>query len=413
MRHVDIVTVQNRLDLYAGKPPPPCLGQLQKLVSRAGHRLELHVNLAYQECLPSATIAAFREVAKAITVLLVGSSVLNALALDMVPLTRLTYLSFILPDSDAEGHQSVRAIQGLQHLRCIGVTFENANQLPALLNCLAGLSQLSELCFGRTFTGVCLNLSSLKCIMSLRMGDGIEFSHPPPNLTYYTIEGIPTRHMTSQLGELHNLTNVTLATQFGYEHLPTTLQKLTIHALSFREVCKHQLLAVGSLAQLRTLRISAFLKVELIHMLASEQFPHLQTFGFDLPNFTAANIEEFAFAGRGDTDPHCILVHVPFVVGMLSTAFPVLEVFEVGACNSGYQARKLMHLFDCSWMNQHTFPRLRGLTNRSSQLNVQFLNIPETCYLADIGFSEENMYIAVWNVANIVVASNAVGDELI
>jgi hypothetical protein len=77
---VDIVTVQNRLDLYAGKPSLPQLGQLQNLVSRARHRLELHINLVYQDCLPSATIAAFREVAKAITVLLVGPSELNALA---------------------------------------------------------------------------------------------------------------------------------------------------------------------------------------------------------------------------------------------------------------------------------------------------------------------------------------------
>ena len=159
-------------------------------MSRAGPRLELHINLTYQT-VPSATIAAFREVVKAITVLLVGPSELNDLALDMVPLTRLTYLSFGMPDSDAEGHQTVRAVQGLQNLQGIGVTFEHANQVPALLNCLAGLSQLSELYIGGTKTEVCLNLSSLKCIMSLYMGDGIEFNHPPPNLTHYTIEGIP------------------------------------------------------------------------------------------------------------------------------------------------------------------------------------------------------------------------------
>ena len=147
LQNVDIVTVQKRLDLYAGKPSLPQLGQLQTLVSQAGHRLELHINLTltYEDGLPCATIAAFREVAKAITVLLVGPRELNALAMDMVPLTRLTYLSFDMPDSDAEGHQHVKAVQGLQHLRGIGVTFENANQVPALLNCLAGLGQLSEL----------------------------------------------------------------------------------------------------------------------------------------------------------------------------------------------------------------------------------------------------------------------------
>jgi len=123
LQRADVVTVHHRLDLYAGKPPPPQLGQMQNLVSQAGHRLELHINLAYPDCLPSATIAAFREVAKAMTVLLVGPRELNTLALDMVPLTRLTYLSFEIPDSDAEGHKTVRAIQGLQHLRGIGFTF--------------------------------------------------------------------------------------------------------------------------------------------------------------------------------------------------------------------------------------------------------------------------------------------------
>ena len=77
-------------------------------------------------------------------------------------------------------------------------------------------------------------------------------------------------------------------------------------------------------------------------------------------------------------------MHVPFVVEKLSIAFPALEVFEVGSRTSGYEARSLMHLFDCSWMNQHVFPRLRGLTNRS-QLSVQLLYIPQTCYIADIG----------------------------
>ena len=221
--------------------------------------------------------------------------------------------------------------------------------------------------------------------MSLHMGDGIEFSHPPPNLTHYTIEGIATLRMMSQLGDLHNLTDVTLERDFGYEHLPTTLQKLTIQELSLWEVSQGQLWAVvGSLAQLRTLRVAAFLTVELIHMLASLHLPHLQTFGFDLPNFTAADIEQFAFASRSDTDQDCILVHVPCVVDVLSTAFPVLEV-EVGDRSSGHQARKLRHLFNCSWMNQHVFPRLRGLTNNSTQLSVQFLNIHQTCYLADIG----------------------------
>ena len=56
-----------------------------------------------------------------------------------------------------------------------------------------------------------------------------------------------------------------------------------------------------------------------------------------------------------DTDQDCILVHVLFVVKKLSTAWPVLEVFEVGSCSSGYQARSLMHLFDCSWIKQHCF----------------------------------------------------------
>jgi hypothetical protein len=233
-------------------------------------------------------------------------------------------------------------------------------------------------------------------------------------LTHYTIEGIPTPRMMSQLGELHNFTNVTLERDFGYEHLPTTLQKLTIHELSLWEVSSGQLSAVlGSLAQLRTLRIAAFLTVELIHMLASLHFPHLQTFGFDLPNFTAADIEKFAFAGRADTDQDCILVHVPFVVEMLSTAFPVLEVSEVGTQNSGYQARNLVHLFDCSWMNQYVFPWLRGLTNRSSRLSLQFLNMPETCYLADIGFSENNLQSTVLSVANTLVASNSLDDYLI
>ena len=318
LQHVNMVTVQKRLDLYARKPSLPQLGQLQTLVSRAGHRLELHINLTYQDCLPSATISAFREVAKAITVLLVGDSELNALTLDMVPLTGLTYLSFNMPDSDAEGHQTVRAVQGLQHLRGIGVTFENANQVPALLECLAGLGQLTELYIGGTETEVCLNLSSLKDIMSLHMGDGIEFSHPPPKLTHYTIDGIPTSRMMSQLSELHNLTDVTLEGNCGYEHLPTTLQKLSVHELW--DVSQGQLSAVlGSLTQLRTLRIAAFLTVELIHMLASLHFPHLQTFGFDLPNFTAADIEHFAVASRADTDRDCISVHVHFVVEMLST----------------------------------------------------------------------------------------------
>ncbi len=85
-----------------------------------------------------------------------------------------------MPDSDAEGHQTVRAIQGLQHLRGIGVTFENANQVPVLLNCLAGIGQLSELYLGGTETEVCQNLSSLKCIMSLHMGDGIDLAIPRP-----------------------------------------------------------------------------------------------------------------------------------------------------------------------------------------------------------------------------------------
>ncbi|KAL0044202.1 hypothetical protein WJX82_003989 [Trebouxia sp. C0006] len=92
------------------------------------------------------------EVAKSTTVLLVGPRELNTLALDMVPLTRLTYLSFEMPDSDAEGHQTVDAIRGLQHLRGIGVAFENANQVPALLKCLAGLGQLTELYIGDTIT---------------------------------------------------------------------------------------------------------------------------------------------------------------------------------------------------------------------------------------------------------------------
>ena len=69
----------------------------------------------------------------------------------------------------------------------------------------------------------------------------------------------------------------------------------------------------------------------------------------------------------------------------------VLEVIEVWTHNSGYRAQSLVHLFDCSWMSQCVFPRLRGLTNRSSQVSVQFLDMPETCYLADIGFSENNM----------------------
>jgi len=395
LQRVDIVTVHHRLDLYAGKPPPPQLRQMQNLVSQAGHGLELHINLAYPDCLPSATIAAFREVAKAMTVLLVGPRELNTLALDMVPLSRLTYLSFEMPDSDTEGHQTVRAVQGLQHLRGIGFTFENANQVPALLNCLAGLDQLSELYIGGTETEVCLNLSSLKGVMSLHTGDGIEFSHPPPNLTHYIIEGIPTPRMMSQLGKLHNFTNVTLERDFGYEHLAglaTTLQSLTIHALSFWGVSKHDLLAaLGSLAQLRTLRIAAFLHVELIDVLASLYFPHLQTFGFDLPDFTAADIEKFAFVGRGATDQDCIVVHVPYAVKMLSVVFPVLEVIEVWTHNSGYRAQTLVHLFDCSWMSQCVFPRLRGLTNRSSRVSVQFLDMPETCYLADIGFSENNM----------------------
>ena len=278
--------------------------------------------------------------------LLVGESDLNALALDMVPLTRLTYLSFEMPDSDAEGHQTVKAVQGLQHLRGIGVTFENANQVPALLKCLAGLRQLTELYIGGTETEVCLNLSSLKCIMPLHMGDGIEFSHPPPNLTHYTIDGIPTSRMMSQLSELHNLTDMTLE---------GTLQKLPIHELW--DVSQGQLLAaLGSLIQLRTLRIAAFWTVELIHLLASLHLPHLQTFGFDLPNFTAADIEQFAFASRADTDRDCISVQVYFKV-MLSTAFPALEVFEGGSRSSGYQASKLMHLFDCSWMNQYVFSK--------------------------------------------------------
>ena len=322
--------------------------------------------------------------------LLVGPRELNALALDMVPLTRLTYLSFEMPDSDVEGHKPVRTIQGLQHLRGIGVTFENANQVPALLNCLAGLDQLSELYIGGTETEVCLNLSSLKSVMSLHTGDGIEFSHPPPNLTHYTIQSIPTPPMMSQLGELHNFTNVTLERDFGYEHLAglaTTLQNLTIHELSFWGVSKHDLpAALGSLAQLRTLCIAAFLHVELIDVLASLYLPHLQTFGFDLPEFTAADIEKFAFVGRGATDQDCTVVCVPYAVKMLSVVFPVLEVIEIWTHNSGYRAQSLVHLFDCSWMSQCVFPRLRGLTNRSSRVSVQFLDKPETCYLADIGF---------------------------
>ena len=306
LQHVDTVTVQKRLDLYAGKPSPPQLGQLQTLVGRAGHRLELHINLTYQECLSSATIAAFRQVAKSTTVLLVGPRELNTLALDMVPLTRLTYLSFEMPDSDAEGHQTVDAIRGLQHLRGIGVTFENANQVPALLKCLAGLGQLTELYIGGTETEVCLNLSALKCIMSLHICDGVEFSHPPPNLTHYTVEGNPTSRMMSRLSELHNLTDMTQEEDCGYEHLPTTLQKLSLQEMSFWEDRQGHLSAVvGSLAQLKTLHVAAFLTVEFIHMLASLHLPHLQTFGFDLPDFSRADVEQFPFANF-DTDQDCI-----------------------------------------------------------------------------------------------------------
>ncbi len=56
-------------------------------------------------------------------------------------------------------------------------------------------------------------------------------------------------------------------------------------------------------------------------MLASLYFPHLQTFGFDLPDFTAADIEKFAFVGRGATDQDCIVVCVPYAVKMLSVVF--------------------------------------------------------------------------------------------
>ena len=280
----------------------------------------------------------------------------------------------------------MRAVQGLQHLRGIGVTFENANQVPALLKCLAGLGQLTELYIGGTETEVCLNLSSLKCIMSLHICNGVEFSHPPPKLTHYTIEGNPTSRMMSQLTELHNLIDMTLEENCGYEHLPTTLQKLSLQEMLLWEDRQGQLSAVlGSLAQLKTLCVATLelLTVELIHMLARLHLPHLQTFGFDLPDFTVADVEQLAFANF-DTDQDCILVHVPFVVEKLSTAFPALEVFEVGSRTSGYQARSLMHLFDCTWMNQHVLPRLRGLTNRSLR-RVQFFNIPQTCYLADIG----------------------------
>jgi len=282
----DIITVHQRISLHTSSTPQHTLYQLQKLqavISEAdpSKRVELNISPCIYQCdHPTVVMDALRNIASAITVLMMRSN-LTKLVRDMLPLYRLTELSFSMPEDNAQGIQAVTAVQCLHQLRTVWVAFPfNANQMPALLSSLATLSGLAALSLDYTAIRVCLNLSSLQRMTMLSICKDVELTHLPRTLCHLCVEGSVNLHM-QQLYQLCNLTIVTL--KFDDEEeglevdfqfwLPTSLQHLLADHIGPFELGLQE--SLSRLSQPRTLRICMVLTPETVHRLSS---PHFHTF---------------------------------------------------------------------------------------------------------------------------------------
>ena len=109
--------------------------------------------------------------------------------------------------------------------------------------------------------------------------------------------------------------------------------------------------------------------------------PQLDTFGFCLgiymevrKNYCKVVNGENVWSASGN-------------VGNLAAAFPALQHFKV--LISGLL--KDTHVLDARFMSKALFPKLRGVTCCSAQLNIVFRNLSPSCYLVN---KSRNQYLS-------------------
>ncbi len=163
--------------------------------------------------------------------------------------------------------------------------------------------------------------------------------------------------------------------------LPVSLQHLKIKHSRLDDPGLQQ--AFSRFTHLKTLRLGFFLTTETVEVLSHACFPHLHTFGFDLPFY--ASWQDLIVYDEYDDEEDCTNLEVSSDMVKLSHVLPAVEVFEVWSSSYGGSAQDVLHILDCSWMDQRIFAKLRGVTNRCEHRYLHFGSVPATCFVADLG----------------------------
>lgn len=266
--------------------------------------------------------------------------------------------------------------------------------MPHLLGILAKLPCLSELSV-TTEEPVCLMLSCLEHrsrFQSCGESDAC-FNHPPKHFQHAAVDHYISSYVMQQLDALSAFHTLVIQ-HYMPSHmqlLPCNVRNLYLMGCQSPYVCQLNSFTRDSWNtfsnQLESLHVDAFLTDELIDSLCRFSFTRLHTFGFHL-KYIMDDQMHGPFS-RVDQEMHDELVvvgvRVSDEVTKLSSSFCAVEVFEVWGDYAIAWRQQMRHYLDCSWMTQNIFPRSRGVTNKSECLSMDFWQVPETIYIANLG----------------------------
>ena len=128
-------------------------------------------------------------------------------------------------------------------------------------------------------------------------------------------------------------------------------------------------------SMLKVLQLGDFLTSDLVSMFEGVCMPQLDTFGFSLNSYIYLVVrKKYCKDVNGET-----VWSVSENVGNLAVAFPALKHFKV--LFSGILEDT--HVLDVRFMSKALFPKLRGVTCCSAQLNFVLRNFSPSCYLVN------------------------------
>ena len=359
------------------------------------NKLQLHLRVRSTQAISDAVRAAIKDLASNIFQLRVLES-LSYFSKQTFPIIGIKVLAFSLPYRWDRIPHFQAAISSLPHLRELQVYLwtANATKHANLFLCvLRKLPKVHTLRVGARWYSVTLLASNLIHITNLELSWKVTLEQKPWQLRYLCLQDL--RHNVEPTADDFFGGHVPLFLKLAQSESPVELSVHDCNSATLLELPDNVrcLTLAQSLAKtdykgrrfddcsqafhrfsmLKVLQLGDFLTSDLVAMFEGVCMPQLDTFGFCLgiymevrKNYCKVVNGENVWSASGN-------------VGNLAAAFPALQHFKV--LISGLL--KDTHVLDARFMSKALFPKLRGVTCCSAQLNIVFRNLSPSCYLVN------------------------------